>query len=326
LFRDIAKRSGESKMTTPSPVGDNRSPLQLAPSPHELAGRHSEDSWNLRARQLLDHAQRVAADLVCAGSGGAEPDHAYRITQFGRFQISRNGASIASCRSKRAICVLRYLLSTERLSASKWEIASLIWPNSPSERAYHSLHVTIGALRSYLDFGPQPAIVYADDRYNLNDAIQFVDDTSRFTFLIERGDASLQAGDLEQAAALFDMAIVLYIGDYDLAGIDYEWAVAEQRRHADALIHALHRAGSIAFTTRRFEQAVALFHQLLRRDPYREDVLAQLMIALGQLGRRGDAARAYARSAQLLMTDLGVTPSTEVRDVYRDLLGRDPAA
>jgi DNA-binding SARP family transcriptional activator len=326
LFRDIAKRSGESKMATPSQVSDDQSPSQLAPSLHELAGRYAEDSWNSRARQLLDQAQRVAADLVCAGSGGAEPDHVYRISQFGRFQISRNGASIEPCHSKRAICVLRYLLSTERLTAPKWEITSLIWPNSPGERAYHSLHVAIGALRSYLDFGPQPAIVYADDRYTLNDAIQFVDDTSRFTFLIERGDASLQAGNFEQAAALFDMAIALYIGDYDLAGLDYEWAVAEQRRHADALIHALHRAGSIAFTTKRFEHAATLFHRLLRRDPYREDVLALLMVAFGQLGRRGDAARAYARSAQLLMADLGVTPSTEVRDVYRDLFGRDPAA
>jgi DNA-binding SARP family transcriptional activator len=297
----------------------------------QLAFRCAEEGWHAQARTLLSEAQLVASR---SGSNIRQYDLTQlapercpltiEVTQFGRFQVARNGEILGPYRSKRAIWVLRYLLSTERRVAHKGEIATLMWPNSPSERAYHSLHVAVGALRTYIDLGREQIILYANDRYLLNDAVSIRDDSALFQSLVEHGDNLLTAGDSVQAELAFDAAIALYSGDYDVVGLDFEWAMVEQRRHAAAMLHALDQAGSIAFEKGCLTKAVAHFHRLLQRDPYREDVLARLMIAYSKLGRRGDAAREYARCTGLLMTELGVEPSSELKAVYRDLLGNEP--
>jgi DNA-binding SARP family transcriptional activator len=100
--------------------------------------------------------------------------------------------------------------------------------------------------------------------------------------------------------------------------------MVEQRKHAATYLEALDESGSIAFDQERFGQAIYRFRRLLLRDPYCEDILAKLMIAFSRLGRRGDAAREYARCAYLLSQELGVEPSNELKGVYRSLLGVDP--
>ena len=304
-------------------------PLALAL--RELAFRCAEEGWHAQARTLLNEAQFVATESAASNQHHDVPQAAprrcpltYEVTQFGRFQVMRNGALLGPYHSKRAIWLLRYLLSTEHRVAHKGEIAALLWPNAPSERAYHSLHVAVGALRTYLDQGPVHVILYANDRYMINDAVSIRDDSMLFQTLIENGDAFLLAGDPVQAKLAFEAAILLYTGDYDVVGLDFEWAMEEQRRHSAAMIHALDRSGWIAFKAGRFEQAASHFRRLLQCDPYREDVLAHLMVAYSHLGRRGDAAREFARCAQLLKSELGLEPSPELKVAYRNLFGNDP--
>jgi DNA-binding SARP family transcriptional activator len=310
---------------------DWTAPAPLAHAIRQLAFRCAEEGWHAQARTLLNEAQLVASrsastirqyDLSECES--ERSSLSLEVSQFGRFQIARNGALLGPYHSKRAIWVLRYLLSTQRRVAHKGEIATLLWPNSPSERAYHSLHVAVGALRTYLDLGCEQVILFANDCYLLNDAVSIRDDSALFQSLVDHGDTLLKSGDSAQAELAYDAAIALYVGDYDVVGLDFEWAMVEQRRHAAAVLHALDRDGSIAFEAGRYGKAVAHFRRLLQRDPYREDVLARLMVAYSQLGRRGDAAREYARCTSLLMTELGVEPSPELKAVYRNLLGNDP--
>src|SRR3954453_15507587 len=144
----------------PNLESDGTAPLALAM--RQLAFRCAEEGWHAQARTLLNEAQQVASrcsskirqyDLTECESQRCP--YSIEVTQFGRFQIARNGALLGPYQSKRAIWVLRYLLSMIRRVAHKGEIATLLWPNSPSERAYHSLHVAVAALRMYLDLGDE---------------------------------------------------------------------------------------------------------------------------------------------------------------------------
>ncbi len=63
----------------------------------------------------------------------------------------------------------------------------------------------------------------------------------------------------------------------------------------------------------------------LRRQPLRERLWAQLMIALYRSGRQADALQAFQRARRLLADELGLQPSAELRDLERQVLAQAPS-
>jgi DNA-binding SARP family transcriptional activator len=302
----------------------------LASAIRDLASRCAQEGWQEQAQVLFHEAQVLTHPPVTdnnvrdrIGVSGASKA-TLTVTNLGRFQIDRNERPLSSCHSARAIWVLRYLLGSPHLMAHKGELATQLWPNAPGERAYHSLHVAISALRDFLDDTSSSVIMFSNDCYMFRDDVIVKQDSDRFQSLVFEGRQLARDGQTGPAEAVLDTAISLYAGDFDVAGLDFEWAMVEQRKHAATYLEALDESGSIAFDQERFGQAIYRFRRLLLRDPYREDILAKLMIAFSRLGRRGDAAREYARCAYLLSQELGVEPSNELKGVYRSLLGVDP--
>ncbi|HEX6657556.1 MAG TPA: BTAD domain-containing putative transcriptional regulator, partial [Ilumatobacter sp.] len=57
--------------------------------------------------------------------------------------------------------------------------------------------------------------------------------------------------------------------------------------------------------------------------PYRESLRALQMLALYRCGRQAEALRAYARTRELLVEDLGIDPSPELQDLERRILAQD---
>ena len=304
----------------------------LAEAMRGLAVRCANEGWPSQAETLLHEAAALSAasfpgTMVAERSGAESGSFAtFEVENFGRFQIRRRGEVLAPCHSARALWVWRYLLSTPHRMAHKGELATRLWPNATGERAYHSLHVAVAALRLYLDDGGESAIRFGNDCYMLRDDLSINQDSDCFQSLVDQGKQLARDGRLQCAEAALTASLALYTGDYDLSGLDFAWAIVEQQKYAATYLDALESAGSIAFEQERYGQSIARFRQILTRDPYREDILAKLMIAFHRLGRRSDAAREYARCAFLLARDLGVEPSSELKRVYRALLGVDPPA
>lgn len=323
-------------------VAPRRTRTMLAQDLHELALRCAEAGLAGHAERLLAEARGLSAELDTTGSAGShDGPHlspvlvslresasgpVIGVTSLGQFAITRGGTPLEPCRSRRAIWLLRYLLAAPANAAHKGALASDLWPDAPGDRAQHSLHVAVAALREYLDpvGARESSIRFANDCYLLSPAVVMHDDCAAFQALVALGDRSWQGGETGLARRAFNAALALYRGDYDLAELEFDWAIEEQRRHAAAYLHALWRAGAAAHATGDYEAATACYRRLLTRDPYREDVVAELMTAYATLGRRGDVARAYGRCAHYLEGDLGVEPARELKSLYRRLVGADP--
>jgi hypothetical protein len=97
--------------------------------------------------------------------------------------------------------------------------------------------------------------------------------------------------------------------------------LSEMRRSAlESRIDADMRTG-------RHREVVGELDALTAEHPYRESLRALQMIALYRCGRQAEALRAYTRTRELLVDDLGIDPSPELQDLerrvlaqYRDLL------
>lgn len=329
-------------MRAPTAV-TRQSRIALADELHELALRCAEEGLAGHAERLLAEARGLLGERPAAGPALAGDDFVLAsvraidgtsrqplpmldVTSLGRFTITYGGRRLEPCRSRRAIWILRYLLATPANAAHKGELASDLWPDAPGDRAQHSLHVAVAALRGYLDpAGARESVIrFASDRYTLSPAVVVHDDCASFQALVALGDRYWHGGETGLAGRAYNAALELYHGDYDLTELEFEWALEEQRRHADAYLHALWRAGAAARASGHHEAAIECYGQLLARDPYREDVVAEIMAAYVSVGRRADAAREYARCAAYLESDLGIEPSRELKLLYRRLIGVDP--
>ena len=73
----------------------------------------------------------------------------------------------------------------------------------------------------------------------------------------------------------------------------------------------------------RHREVVGELDALTVEYPYRENLRALHMLALYRCGRQAEALRAYARTREVLVEDLGIDPSPELKELERRILAQD---
>src|SRR5690349_6364573 len=128
------------------------------------------------------------------------------------------------------------------------------------------------------------------------------------------------AGKAEDAGRLLRDSLALWRGP-PLAELTYE-------RFAQATIARLEEM-RLACREELIEAELELGHHaevvtdleaLVREQPYRERPHGQLMLALYRCGRQADALAAFRRVRQLVLEELAVEPSTQLRDLEQGIL------
>ncbi|HET7519619.1 MAG TPA: BTAD domain-containing putative transcriptional regulator, partial [Actinomycetes bacterium] len=74
----------------------------------------------------------------------------------------------------------------------------------------------------------------------------------------------------------------------------------------------------------RHRELVAELEGLVRDQPLRERLWAQLLLALYRSGRQADALLAYQRARSVLVEELGIDPGAELRRLHAAVLAQDP--
>lgn len=259
---------------------------------------------------------RHALDGLCHR---AQPLHApatpapIRVISLGVFQITRADVPLPACRSRRAITLLRYLLTCPYRSATREELIDLLWPETEPRNASHNLHVAVSALRDYLGPAEHSWIRYTNGCYRIEPDVPISDDATDFLNLCAEGDQHWQHGAYDEGRQIYNRALALYRGDYTLDGIDHPRLAAERERLLNRYLAVLQRLGRAALAVGAADQALTYFQTLIDKDPYREDVAVQLITCYRHLGRRGEALRCYQRFADLLQRDLGLEVTPELQ-------------
>jgi predicted ATPase/DNA-binding SARP family transcriptional activator len=211
-------------------------------------------------------------------------------------------------------------------------LADAVWPDAPPTAAGsqtlterrsdrlrgNALQALVSRLRRAL---PEPAALAAvPGGYRLDIDGRDADDFER---LAAEGRAALAAGATEHAALLLGEALARWRGPALADVADAPFAGAAAARLEELRLAATEDRIEAELGCGREAQVVPELAALTMRYPLRERPYGLLMRALAELGRAGEALRAYERLRRTLADELGTDPSPELAALHLDVLRRD---
>lgn len=223
----------------------------------------------------------------------------------------------------------RFVLAMMLLDANKLvpaeRLVELVWPDGAPRSARGVIHTHISRLRSVLNAADAErhgvALVSNGPGYVLRCDPQRID-VNKFMHLCAEARAS---ADDETRIRVLDQALALWDGPA-LASVATEDVRTRLTRHLEeARLLALEERIDAHLRLGRHTEVIHELTELEAQHPYRQQLVAQLMIALHRSDRGPDALSAYQKLYHRLDTELGVEPAPALRELQTRILRDDPA-
>jgi DNA-binding SARP family transcriptional activator len=223
-----------------------------------------------------------------------------RVRVIGELSVDRDGVELALPKRRPARLLLGWL-ALHPGSHARSMVASSLWPNVLDESARTSLRTALSALRSAIGGSVLSA---SRERIGLDGEVTV--DWREFQQIASEGRA-LDALDL-------------YSGEL-LAGFDEEWALSARDAFRDQVGVMLASLAADAATAGESTRAISFARRRAALDPLDEQAHADLMRRLADAGDRAGALNLYERLAERLRRELGIAPSSAVRQLAAELRG-----
>lgn len=195
-------------------------------------------------------------------------------------------------------------------------LVDLLWPQRPPDNPTNGLHQVVARLRAQL--GPAAAaVVTRPPGYLVRTEPETLDATC---FTAEyRTARELRSTDPARAATLLDQALARWRGPaYGEFADGFAHAAAVGLE--DLRIAALEERAALLLESGSPAAAVARAQDLVAQQPLRERPVELLMRALHADGRTAEALAAYQRHREILADELGLDPSSALREVEARIL------
>ncbi|HEY0804606.1 MAG TPA: BTAD domain-containing putative transcriptional regulator, partial [Pseudonocardiaceae bacterium] len=151
-------------------------------------------------------------------------------------------------------------------------------------------------------------------------------DAQRFARLAALGDQALDAGDGPAAVAAFAEALALWRGT-PLEGLAVGPVLrADAARWEDQWLTVHERHAQTVIDLGGQDDVLADLQRLVKQYPLRERLWTLLLLALYRAGRQAEALARYEEARRHLVSELGVDPGTELRDLHERILRGTVAA
>jgi DNA-binding SARP family transcriptional activator len=241
---------------------------------------------------------------------------------LGPVEARAEGRSLALA-GLRQRALLAVLLLRAGEPVSRERVIADLWGERPPDGAVKTVQAVVSRLRRALG-GEAARLVSSAAGYRLRVEPDELD-LGRFERLCMEGRRALAAGRHERAAARLRAALAEWRGP-PLADVAFEpFAPPEVARLEDLRAAAVEDRVQADLAMGRGAELVAELEGLVAAEPLRERLRGQLMLALYQAGRQGEALDVYRDVARTLDAELGLLPGPELERLQQAILAHDPA-
>ncbi|MDQ3897895.1 MAG: AAA family ATPase, partial [Actinomycetota bacterium] len=227
----------------------------------------------------------------------------------------------------RALLAMLVIHANQVVSADR--LIDALWGEHPPPSASNTLQSYVSHLRQALaELAPtvdvRPLVRTQAPGYVLTVDPGWID-ARRFERLAAEGRRASANCDYERAAVFFDQALSLWRGPA-LADFDGEpFASVEAARLGQLRLAVIEERAAAELELGHHADLVGRLQTVVAEHPLREQLWAQLMVALYRCGRQAEALRAYQTVRRLLGEELGIEPGPGLRQLEADILAQSPA-
>lgn len=226
--------------------------------------------------------------------------------------------SLGGFRQRAVLTVL--LLSVDR-TVDVDTLVENVWDGAPPAKPLTSLRAYVANLRRIIG---ADRLITADHGYRLRLGSDSLD-SMVFESLAGRGRRLLDSGDPAAAHDCLSRALTLWQGQPLTDFRDSSWVQHEIQRLTAIRADTVESCYEAALLLGSAEELVAGLLSEIATYPMREQLWAQLMLALYRAGRRSDALAEYTRLCRLLDEELGVQPNAAVAQLAHDIRAESDA-
>lgn len=225
-----------------------------------------------------------------------------------------------SLRSAKQRALLAILLCQAGQVVHSDVLIDALWGPDAGDLGVSRLRLQLHRLRRALGAGN--AIVHMPTGYALPAAEEAVD-ALRFERLVHEGRKALATGRDAQASDLLRSALRLWRGPA-LSGLENTLLLhQEATRLNEERLAAIGDCVDADLRLRRHADLIGELSVLVREHPLLERFRGQLMIALYRAGRQAEALEVFRVGRHILIEDLGLEPSAELRRLELAILTSD---
>lgn len=246
------------------------------------------------------------------------------IHMLGGFSISMDGRELSDSdnRSKKVWLLMSYIICCRSHSISQGELVDLLWGDEEgSSNPINALKTMFHRARSALDgLGDgmgHTLIVRRDGSYAWNSEIPFTLDVEDFESLCAQGDAAETSG---EKIDKYLQALSLYRGDFLPKLSSEAWVVPKSAWLHELFVRTANTAAGLLEDEQRMPEAAQLCRRAIEIEPYSEALYMHLLRELLALQRSREAVAVYRSMSELMYDTFGVTPSDEIKALYREAL------
>jgi DNA-binding SARP family transcriptional activator len=242
-----------------------------------------------------------------------------RVRILGPFQVEDGGRRIAIGGVRQRAVLADLVLHANEVVPSEQLLVELWGEDSPASAA-NALQAAISRLRKVL---PAGRLITTAPGYMLR-VFPAELDVAQFEQLIFEGRDALAAGAAAEAVRLLDQAVTLWRGP-PLIDFRYEpFVQAEMARLEELQLACLEERNEANLALGSAGALTAELGRMVSDHPLRERLRGQLMLALYSSGRQAEALEAYRQLRSTLMEELGLEPSSALRELEAAILRHDP--
>ncbi len=219
------------------------------------------------------------------------------------------------------LALLALLLLHANEVVSRDRLIDALWSDRLPGSAEHSLDVQVSRLRKA--FAPDELLITRSGGYVLEVEPDQID-ARRFEQRLEEGRRANAAGRSAAALEVLEEALGLWHGQA-LADVAYEgFARAESERLDELRLVATEERIDAELALGHYDALIPELELLAAKNPLRERLHGQHMLALYRAGRQAEALRVYNDTRTQLVTELGIEPGQALKDLEQAVLRQDP--
>ncbi|MGZ9235336.1 MAG: tetratricopeptide repeat protein, partial [Anaerolineales bacterium] len=289
-----------------------------------LRALHNDPQIGKSLGSLLDKSRRLGERIVSVrrtlrrhAQSIQLPAPSLTIQSFGRAEVRVNGDTLAMSewRTKSVRDLFFYFLFRQD-AVTKEQIGEALWPETTDPLSLKwRFKDEIYRLRRAVG---KNVIMFDDVYYRFNRTLDYEYDVEAFESHLARAH---KTQDITKRIEWIQKAVDLVHSPF-LSEVDGDWAVEERERLRQAHVSALEELARLYLDSNQLDRCLTTCHLALLQDRYNEVIYQLEMRAYAALGDRSSIVRRYQALKEALEAGLGISPSQETEELYRDLTAR----